>query len=261
MVSIVMSKCRYLGLLAALLSSWHSALWADEQPEIVAELSEEWQAADWADLMVEVPAAGGELTITEVTLGRAVRVQETNQQADMALAEGDWARAEYRLGQLLAEFPDEQAVRLRLAAMQYGRGALDEARHQLQQGLELAPAHADLRLALARLLAEQERYEAALGVLDGASPELARHLDYYSLKAEMARRSGDCRQAITLYHRLLDRTPGVGAWWLALGLCQRSLGQNFVPAYRRALVSIDLGEASLRFVQQQLEQYGSAQTH
>ncbi len=251
-----MKGARYWSRLLLMLLPLSSAAQAQVQaPE------EEWELSDWADLMVEVPAAGGELTITEVTLGRAARVQEANNQADVALAEGDWARAEYRLGQLLAEFPDEQPARLRLAAMLYGRGALDGARQQLQQGLELSPDHADLRLTLARLLAEQERYGAAFAVLDGAFPELARHLDYYSLKAEMARRSGDCRQAITLYHRLLDRAPGVGAWWLSLGLCQHSLGQNFVPAYRRALVSADLGHASLHFVRQQLEQYGSAQTH
>ncbi|GHA12124.1 tetratricopeptide repeat protein [Oceanisphaera arctica] len=256
-----MRKHPYLGLLAALLSSWIPAAWTSEPVVPPTEFADQWQAADWADLMVEVPAAGGELTITEVTLSRAERVQETNHEADTALAEGDWARAEYRLGQLLAEYPDEHQVRLRLAAMQYGRGALDEARVQLQQGLELAPAHADLRLALARLLAEQDRHGAAFAVLDEAAPDLVSHLDYYSLKAEMARRSGDCATAITLYHRLLDRSPGVGSWWLSLGLCQRRLGQDFVPAYRRALASADLGNASLHFVQQQLEQHGSAQTH
>ncbi|WP_157953586.1 DUF6584 family protein [Zobellella maritima] len=256
-----MRKPTYLGLLAALLSSWIPTGWASEPSEPPAEWADEWQAAEWADLTTELPAPSGDLSITEVTLSRAQQVQQTREQVDAALANGEWARAEYRLGQLLAEYPDEQDVRLQLAAMQYGRGALNEARIQLQQGLELAPDHADLRLALARLLAEQSRFEAAFAVLDQAGPELGRHLDYYSLKAEMARRSGDCATAIGLYRRLLEKSPGVGAWWLSLGLCQHAQGQDFVSAYRQALASTDLGNASLRFVQQQLEQHGSAQTH
>ncbi|GAA3530667.1 tetratricopeptide repeat protein [Zobellella aerophila] len=256
-----MSRHPYLGLLAALLSSWIPAGWASERSAAQPEFADEWQAADWSEQLAELPAPGGELSITEVTLSRPERVRQTQEQADLALAEGDWARAEYRLARLLAEYPDEQEIRLRLAAMQYGRGALDDARVQLQQGLTLAPRHADMRLALARLLAEQQRYSAAFGVLDGAVPEVASHLDYYSLKAEMARRSGDCDSAVELYHRLLVHAPDVGAWWLSLGLCQRSLGQDFVPAYQRALASADLGTASLRFVRQQLEQYGATQTH
>lgn len=221
---------------------------------------EDWNAVDWADLMVEVPAPEAELSITEVTLDRAGWLAEANKQADVALAAGDWARAEHRLAQALAEFPDAHAIRLRLAAMLFGRGALDQARVQLQQGLELAPDHADLRLALGRLLASQERYAAALRVLDDVSPLLHRHLDYYSLKAEMARRSGRCDLAVELYQRLLDHGH-VGAWWLGLGLCQRELGQDFTRAFTQARASADLGNASLRFVEQQLEHHGTTQTH
>lgn len=229
-------------------------------PAQAETFEEDWNQVDWADLMVEVPAPEAELSITEVTLNRADWLAEANQQADAALAVGDWARAEYRLAQVLAAFPDAHDTRLRLAAMLFGRGALDLARAQLQQGLELAPDHADLRLALGRLLASQERYAAALQVLDGVSPLLHRHLDYYSLKAEMARRSGRCDLAIGLYQRLLDNSQ-VGAWWLGLGLCQRELGQSFTLAFEQARASADLGNASLRFVEQQLEQYGTAQTH
>lgn len=234
---------------------------ASEQALVGHEDDDYWQESDWADLTAEVPAARAELVITEVTLTRQQQLAEYLALSDAALAKGDWARAEYQLGQALAHYPLAHQIRLKLAALLYGRGELDEAREQLQQGLVLAPGHADMRLALARILAEQERYPAALAVLQGAEPALAEHLDYYSLKADMARRSGACDTAVGLYQRLLAHVPEVGAWWLSLGLCQRSLGQDFVPAYQRALASADLGNASLRFVQQQLEQHGSTQTH
>lgn len=250
----MIGKRYLLGLALALLSPALLATQADD-------LNDNWNDGDWADLMVELPPAGGELSITEVTLSRAERLAEAHRQADSALAAGDWARAEYRLAQALAEFADAHDTRLRLAAMQFGRGALEQARVLLQQGLERVPDHADMRLALARLLAEQARYAAAFRVLDEVSPLLAAHLDYYSLKAEMARRSDRCELAVVLYQRLLAQSSGVGAWWLSLGLCQQRLGEDFIPSYRQALASADLGNASLRFVEQQLEHHGTAQTH
>lgn len=225
-----------------------------------AQDEEEWEPSEWADLMVAPPAAESTLSISEVTLSRADWLAEISQQADAALAAGDWARAEYRLAQALSEYPDDHATRLRLASLQFGRGALDQARSQLQLGLELNPQQADMRLALARLLAEQQRYDAALQVLDESQPPLPMHLDYYSLKADMARRSGQCEAAAETY-RLLLAESRVGAWWLGLGLCQRQLDEDFVWAFQQARASADLGMASQRFVEQQLEQYGTAQTH
>ncbi|WP_298716503.1 tetratricopeptide repeat protein [uncultured Oceanisphaera sp.] len=221
---------------------------------------EEWEASEWADVMVAPPAAESSLDISEVTLSRADWLAEIGQQADAALAAGDWARAEYRLAQALTEYPDDAATRLRLASLQFGRGALDQARARLQQGLELNPQQADMRLALARLLAEQQRYDAAWQVLDESRPPLPMHLDYYSLKADMARRSGQCAAAAEIY-RLLLAESRVGAWWLGLGLCQRQLGEDFIGAFQQARASADLGMASQHFVTQQLEQHGTAQTH
>lgn len=246
-----MKRCYWPGLLLVLLP------WLASGQE---ELEPDYQAGEWADLMVAPPAAQSTLDISEVILSRADWLAEIGRQADAALAAGDWARAEYRLAQGLSEYPDDDATRLRLASLQFGRGALDQARIQLQQGLELNPQQADMRLALARLLAEQQRYDAAWRVLDESQPPLPMHLDYYSLKADMARRSGQCEQAAETY-RLLLAESRVGAWWLGLGLCQRQLDEDFVWAFQQARASADLGMASQRFVEQQLEQYGTAQTH
>lgn len=221
---------------------------------------EEWDPSEWADLMVAPPAAQSSLDISEVTLSRTDWLADIGRQVDAALAAGDWARAEFRLAQALSEYPDDHATRLRLASLQFGRGALDQARSQLQLGLELDPDQADMRLALARLLAEQQRYDAALQVLNESQPPLPMHLDYYSLKADMARRSGQCAAAAETY-RLLLAESRVGAWWLGLGLCQRQLDEDFVWAFQQARASADLGMASQRFVEQQLEQHGTAQTH
>ncbi len=249
-----MKKTPYLGVLAALLSLWHGVSQAEEHAASAADFTDSWQQAE------PLPAVESTLSISEVSLSRADWLREQELQAESALAAGDWARAEYRLGQALSEYPDAHAIRLRLAALLFGRGALDQARDRLQQGLELAPDHADMRLTLARLLAEQERYQAALQVLDESQPPLPAHLDYYSLKADMARRGGQCVQAVDTYRRLLAESRA-GAWWLGLGLCQRELGEDFVWAFQQARASADLGMASLRFVEQQLEHHGTAQTH
>ncbi|ART81294.1 hypothetical protein CBP31_00475 [Oceanisphaera profunda] len=193
------------------------------------------------------------LDFNEVVLSRADWLSELNQQADAALATNNWPLAELRLAQALGEYQDAHETRLRLAAMLYGRGALGQTRAVLQQGIELAPQHADFRLTLARILAEQQRFDAALQQLNQVHPILSEHLDYYSLKAEVARRSGQCAQAINTYQQLLTHSR-VGAWWLGLGLCQRELGEDFSPAFLQARASADLGAASQRFVEQQLQQ-------
>lgn len=200
------------------------------------------------------------LNINEVFLSQEQWLSETHRQVELALANNDWPLAEGLLAQVVNEYPDAHESRLRLAALYYGRGAINQTRTLLQQGLERAPEQADFRLTLARLLAEEQRYPAALQVLSQANPELARHLDYYSLKAEMARRSDQCPLAIDTYQRLLSY-GSAGGWWLGLGLCQRKLGENFSHAFREARASADLGQASLRFVEQQLEQYETTQAH
>lgn len=193
------------------------------------------------------------LTMNEVVLSRADWLAELNQQADLALANNNWPLAELRLAQALGEYADAHDLRLRLASLLYGRGALDQTRALLQEGIALAPEYSQYRLILARLLAEQQRYEAALEQLNQLSPVMASNLDYYSLKAEVARRSGQCAQAVSTYQQLLAY-GGTGAWWLGLGLCQRDLGEDFSHAFKQARASADLGVASQRFVEQQLEQ-------
>ncbi|WP_417614490.1 tetratricopeptide repeat protein [Oceanisphaera sp.] len=220
-------------------------------------LDADYQNVAWQDLLVTAEPADsevlGELNISEVVLSRADWLAELHRQADAALAINNWPLAEQALQQALAEYPDDHGSRLRLAALLYGRGALVQAREQLQIGLTLAPEQADLRLTLARLLAEQQRYNAALQVLDEVHPPLFEHLDYYSLKADMARRSNQCEQAIATYKQLLEHNR-VGGWWLGLGLCQRQIGEDFTAAFLQARSSANLGAASQRFVEQQLQQ-------
>ena len=206
------------------------------------------------------------LDFNEVVLGRNEWLTEINTQVDNALANNNWPLAEVTLAQALAEYPDAHDSRLRLASLLYGRGALGQTRAVLQQGVELAPNQADLRLTLARLLAGQQRFAAALQQLSEASPVLAENLDYYSLKAEVARRSGECQQSITTYRQLLSHSR-VGSWWLGLGLCQRELGEEYQTSFMQAQASADLGAASQHFVKQQLDQlqqqepHGKAQTY
>lgn len=226
--------------------------YADDQPD--------WNDPVWAQVMATPPAAS-ELSISEVTVSRADQLAEAEATANAALATGNWLQAEQQLNDALARYPDAHQLRLKLAALQYGRGAPAQAKALLQQGLELAPEQAGLRLTLGRILANENRHAAAWQVLKQAEPELAQHLDYYALMAEAGRRSGRCEDAMAVYHRLLTQQNS-GPWWLGLGLCQRSLGRDFTHAFEQAQASVDLGEASLQFVNRQLElQHGTTQTH
>ena len=209
---------------------------------------------------VVIDNSPSKLDIDEVVLGQVEWLTEMNTQADTALSNKNWPLAELRLAQALGEYPQAHDTRLRLAALLYGRGAVGQTRDVLQQGIELAPQQADLRLTMARLLADQQRYIAAFHQLNQAHPRVGEHLDFYSLKAEMARRSGQCGPAIDTYQQLLG-VQSVGSWWLGLGLCQRQLGEEYIQAFLQAQASADLGAASHRYIAQQLEQYDTAQTH
>lgn len=209
------------------------------------------------------PSGPRVLNLDEVVLTRSQWLADINAQADRALAANDWPNAELILAQALAEYPDAHDTRLRLASLFYGRGALGQASNVLQQGLDLAPQHAELRLTLARLLAGQQRFAAAWQQLNESHPDMGTHLDYYSLKAQVARRSGQCQQAISTYQTLLTHTR-VGAWWLGLGLCQRELGEEYKTAFLKAQASADLGAASQQFIAEQLapqEPHVKAQTN
>lgn len=226
------------------------------------ELDELGWEPEWEDVVTTPPPTQykNELRIDEIVLSPEQWLADMHRQAEQALAKGRWAEGETLLSQALAEYPADIHTRLKLASLLFGRGALGQAREQLQLGLKQAPEQADLRLSLARLLAEEQRYPAAYKVLDQAHPTMERHLDYYSLKADMARRANQCAAAKELYHALLDYNS-VGSWWLGLGLCQRKLGENFSHAFSEARASADLGQASLQFVEQQLEKYETTQAH
>lgn len=207
------------------------------------------------------PVAGpSQLDFSEVFLSQAQWLNDIHQQVDNALAREHWPLAEGLLAQALSEYPDAHDTRLRLASLLYGRGALAQARAVLQEGVEYAPEQAEIRLSLARILAEQQRYSTAFILLDQATPPLAGHLDYYSLQADMARRSDRCAQAITTYRQLLAEHSR-GNWWLGLGLCQRHQGESWRAAFEQALASADLGVASQQYIAQQLEQHETTQTH
>ena len=236
---------------------------AASQPLALPSLPQSQPQASPVALSKASHSGPSKLDFSEVVLSRADWLTEKNRQADAALANNNWPLAELQLAQALGEYPDAHDTRLRLASMLYGRGALGQTNDVLQQGIDLAPTYVAFRLTLSRILAEQERFAAALYQLNQVNPNVVEHLDYYSLKADMARRSGQCQQAIDTYQQLLAHSR-VGAWWLGLGLCQRELGEDFSSAFYQAQASADLGAASQRFVEQQLNllgQNGQTQTY
>lgn len=201
-----------------------------------------------------------QLDISEVVLSRDQWLAHVNQEVEAALSMGHAPRAELKLAQVLGEYSDAHAERLRLVALLEARGALSQAQAVLQEGIRVAPAHSEFRQAQARLLMMQGRHQAAWQVLDEATPLLAEHLDYYALKAEAARRSKQWQQAQRTYQQLLAHQSR-GSWWLGLGLAQRALGEAYQEAFLKAQASAELGAASQRYIAQQLEQYETSQTH
>jgi tetratricopeptide (TPR) repeat protein len=86
-------------------------------------------------------------------------------------------------------------------------GALDEAINQYHRALDLRPAFADIRLALARSLLERGRYADAAAALDLVLQARPQWLDAMLLRGLSAYLQGDLDSAEAIWSRAAERHP------------------------------------------------------
>lgn len=145
----------------------------------------------------------------EAHLNRAVLLNELGRTTE--------ARDAFTQAELLGK-PDESGfpamVANRLAnahaslANEYrAAGALDEAINQYHRALELRPAFADIRLALARSLLERGRFQEAASALDVVLEARPQWLDAMLLRGLSAYLEGDLDGAEAVWSRAAERHP------------------------------------------------------
>jgi len=117
------------------------------------------------------------------------------------------------------------------------QGRVEQARRLLQEGLALAPSHAEFALALARIHASHREYDAALAVMDKADPAGASTSSFQTLRAAVLQRLGRNAEAIAAYQNALRAAPHQAASWLGLAISYEALGRgnDARDAYRHSL--------------------------
>lgn len=171
---------------------------------------------------------------------------KANQELDKAI---QYAR---ELHQLNPQAPDDIAE---LAALLYAKGDFDLVEALLLSGLRYESGELKLRLMLARLYYKNGRLNSAHQVLMEKQPDVSANLDYYVLRASLARELEKFELGMQDYALLTQVNPNQGSWWLGYALCADSAAKRSqaVNGYQRALATATLGSSSVKFAQQRLQ--------
>ncbi|MDO6706381.1 lipopolysaccharide assembly protein LapB [Photobacterium sp. 1_MG-2023] len=193
-----------------------------------------------------------ELVIESVALPPEQLAKIDYDKAMKALAEGDSLKAMDALKSVLEYQPQWTEARQRLSAIYYGRGDVRRAMLTLQQGLVKQPDQPDLRLTMAKLLANESQPEVALDVLSKlpAQPDS----EFLALRGALAQQLNQQALALSSYQKLIESEPYDGRWWLGLGIAHDRNQEisKAIQAYTQALKLGQVSGPSQQFIRQRL---------
>ncbi len=203
----------------------------------------------------EAPKPKPTLNIEKIELSKAELLQhkrgllaqaKANQELDKAI---QYAR---ELHQLNPQNVDDIAE---LAALLYAKGEFSTVEALLLSGLRYESGELKLRLMLARLFYKSGRLNNAFQVLMEMQPDVVSNLDYYVLRASLARELEKFNQGMLDYALLTQVKPNQGSWWLGYALCADAAAkvQQAIDGYKRALTTASLGSPSIKFAQQRIQ--------
>lgn len=201
------------------------------------------------------------MSVRRVQLSPAQLAARNLEKAEEAFSKGQQQQGQELLEQALTVQPLNTVVRERLAAYWYGRGYGNRALAILQQGIQLQPQAADLKLLLSRMYQRLEMPADALAVLKSMTLNAERAREGLSIRAELAWKAADYEQAVADYQVLTQAQPGNARWWLglALALDDSDASTAAVEAYRRALQIGGFTAATNLYIQDRLTQLQSPQ--
>ena len=160
--------------------------------------------------------------------------RELAQQAQIAMGQEDWQRAEKLLREAIEICPTEGDALRHLSEALWQQGKRDEAVAALRNAIEITPDAPHLRLRLAELHFEAEAYPSAARELTVAldlNPDLPQA---WKLRARIMRQIGHLEDAAAHYHRALRYKTDQQEILFELAGVQRQLGQT-----QRALSTLE----------------------
>jgi MSHA biogenesis protein MshN len=220
----------------------------EEKPPVAAPETEQ--------AVANPPIAEGELQIKPLELSVEQRVAMYKRRGFQALEQNQPSQARVEFSKALQLEHSAHEVREQLAALVYASGDLPRAVNLLEEGLQLQPQRSSFRLMLARIFVQQQQLTQALAYLEGASPEIAGHVDYYAMQAGLAQRLDRQQLALTSYQRLLRYEPSRARWWLGYAIANDKLANyaEALSAYRQAQMVGQLSANSSEFVASRIKQ-------
>ncbi|WP_371376625.1 tetratricopeptide repeat protein [Thalassotalea aquiviva] len=194
----------------------------------------------------------GKAAIIEVELTAQQLANKKVAQAIKALNNNDAPLAEHLFEEALILSPNQVNARKQLAALWFGKDAVESAVNLLKQGLILRPHNQEFRLMLARILTKVQQPNQAFNLL--LSSPHNDNSEYLQALAHLAVETEHYVDAIYSYKKLLQLKPRQSQWWLGLAIALDKNGQldEARMAYQSAIDNGKLSIGSSQFVQQRL---------
>lgn len=208
-----------------------------------------------------IAVATPRLNIKPVTIIKTPRVVSTAEQAQTAYRDGQRRYAEQNYSEAERQFrsaldfdAQHRPAREQLATLLLASGRSAEAQALLEQGITLAPEHAEFALLLARIQVERGQETEALTMLEQASSRTNANVDISAFIATLHQRAGRHAEAAQRYQQALSARPQEGRWWVGLAISLEA--QQELPAareaYQRALNNTQLTAELTRYAEQRL---------
>jgi len=207
----------------------------------------------------EAPPSPPVITRSEPAL--PLKQVSPQQRADGEYHKGVQAQRQGRVPEAVAAYEaalqadaQHEAARLALAGLLQENGKPDAAEHVLQEGLYLKPLRLSYAMALARLQLARDRLDQALSTLASHLAEAEGNADYHAFYAALLQREQRHKEAITHYEIALQRSPQNGVWRVGYAISLQALErrEDAKLAYQQALATRTLSPELTAFVQQKL---------
>jgi MSHA biogenesis protein MshN len=183
------------------------------------------------------------------------------QRADAEYHKGVQAQRQGRVPEAVAAYEaalkasgQHEAARLALAALLQENGKPDAAEHVLQDGLRLKPLRLSYAMALARLQLARDRLDQALTTLQAHLAAADDNADYQAFYAALLQRQERHKEAVNHYQVALQLSPRNGVWRVGYAISLQALErrEDAKLAYQQALATRTLSPELTAFVQQKL---------
>ncbi len=196
------------------------------------------------------------------------RIDKRVSQSTRDRAEGEFRRAMTFVNQgrmsegmdglrsALALDPTYEEARQTLVSLLLEAKRTDDAAVALEEGLALNSFNSGFAMLLARIRVERGNLGGALDLLQKHESAAQANGEYRAFVAALLQRLNRHDEAIREYLAALTIAPGVGAWWIGLGISQESSsrGKEAAESFRRAKLTGTLNTNLAAYADQRLRQ-------